>query len=245
MDQDSRDRFTNTVDDYRRFRPDYPQVAFDWLLKTLELDPGDAVIDIGCGTSISSRALAALGLKVVGVEPNAAMLAAAKAAGGGPRYVQTDAEQLDVPDDDYAAIVGAQSFHWIDMAKARPTFRRRLKRPGVSVAALWNLRTLDSPLMSAYDALLRKWSTEYATVGAENRVDAIEADVDGVTASFPHAQTLDREGLAGRIWSSSYIKNVVTDRKGFDADVDALFEAHSTQGHIELRYRTLIVAFAP
>ncbi|MEM7675232.1 MAG: class I SAM-dependent methyltransferase [Myxococcota bacterium] len=245
MTDDPRDRFTQTVDDYRRYRPDYPPEAFDWLMRTLHLAAGDAVIDVGCGTGISSRALATRGLKVVGVEPNAAMLAAARAAGGGPRYVQTDAEHLDVPADDYAAVIGAQSFHWIDLSKARQAFRRRVKRSGLSAAALWNLRTFGDPMMDAYDALLRLWSPEYAAVGAENRVEAIEADVEGVTASFTHGQTLDREGLRGRIWSSSYIKNVVVDRAGLNAAIDALFEANSVNDRVELQSRTLVVAFEP
>ena len=244
-----RDRFTYTVEDYRRYRPDYPEAMFDWLLAELGLVAGDAIIDIGCGTGITSRAWAARGLEVVGVDPNAAMLAAARAEGGGPTYVPTDAETLAVPERDYAAIVGGQSFHWIDLDRAGSRFRAVLgpaRRPGrLQVGAFWNLRTTDTLFMRAYDGLLRQWSPEYAEVGAESRALVVASHVGGVQASFAHHQALDRRGLLGRAWSSSYIRNVVEDREGFDRALVEAFETYEEGGFIRFAYRTLAVAYSP
>ncbi len=244
-----RDRFTHTVEDYRRYRPDYPSPMFDWLIAELALTAGDAIIDVGCGTGITARAWAARGMEVIGVDPNLAMLAAARAEGGGPTYVQTDAETLDVPDRDYAAIVGGQSFHWIDLDRASPRFRAvlsRARRPvGPRVAAFWNLRTADTPFMAAYDALLRRWSPEYAKVGAESRALVVADRVGGRQASFAHHQALDQRGLLGRAWSSSYVRNAIEDREGFDRALIQAFEAHEEQGLIRFTYRTLAVVYSP
>ncbi len=240
---DPRQRFSSTVEDYRRYRPDYPAALFDWIEEVAQLGPGATVIDVGCGTGISSRQLAARGWRVIGVDPNVAMLEAAREEGGGPTYVQTDAERLAVPVSHADAIVGGQSFHWIDLERARPRFEALLgpARDRARVIAFWNLRVEHDPLMAEYEALLRRWSPEYAEVGAEPRARSIAATTDGATASFAHAQSFDRAGFHGRAWSSSYVKNVVTDREAFDAELDALFDRFARDGRVRFVYETLAI----
>jgi SAM-dependent methyltransferase len=244
---DPRHRFSDTVEDYRRTRPGYPEPLFDWLAPTLDLAPGASVVDVGCGTGISSRALAARGYSVIGVDPNPAMLAAARADGGDITYVESDAERLAVPVARCDAIVGAQSFHWIDLdlhAPARRRFRQLLG-PGRRVAAFWNLRLPGDRFMDAYEGLLHTWSDEYRAVGAEHRLDRIRAQVDPVETQFPHHQHLDRAGFRGRVWSSSYVKNVVRDGEAFDAALDALFDRYARDGRVRFVYRTVAIAFEP
>jgi SAM-dependent methyltransferase len=84
---DPRERFTATVDRYARHRPDYPEALLDWLAGLVS---GRRAVDLGAGTGILTRQLAARGWDVVGVEPNAAMRERAAAAGG--TYVDGSAE---------------------------------------------------------------------------------------------------------------------------------------------------------
>lgn len=242
---DPRDRFSATVGDYERYRPDYPEALFDWLLEDCGLSPGDTVIDVGCGTGIATRQLAARGLTVVGADPNEAMLAAARRAGGdGITYVQTDAETLDVALDRCDAIVGGQCFHWIDLDRALPRFRRLL-RPGGRVVAFWNLRDGADALMAAYERLLLAHAPEYERVGAEPRARAVAERVDAREVAFAHAQRLDRDAFLGRVWSSSYVKHGIEDRAGFDAALAALFDSFAEDGHVRFVYRTIALSFAP
>lgn len=242
---DPRDRFSATVDDYDRYRPDYPEALYDWLLEDCALSPGDTVVDVGCGTGIATRQLAARGLGVVGVDPNEAMLAAARRAGGeGITYVQTDAETLDVGLERCDAIVGGQCFHWIDLDRALPRFRQLL-RPDGRVVAFWNLRDADDPLMAAYERLLIEQAPEYEAVGAEPRAAAVADRVDPRKVAFQHAQRLDREAFFGRVWSSSYVKHGITDREGFDAALGALFDGFAEDGHVRFVYRTIALSFLP
>jgi SAM-dependent methyltransferase len=60
-------------------------------LAALQALPGERVLDVGCGAGATSRALAALGANVTGVDVSAPLLEAAKAAGGGPHYLLADA----------------------------------------------------------------------------------------------------------------------------------------------------------
>ena len=73
---DNRDRFTGSASLYHESRPRFPQEALRILLRYLEEKPIDAV-DLGCGTGLSTAALAEISETVIGVDPNADMLAQA------------------------------------------------------------------------------------------------------------------------------------------------------------------------
>lgn len=247
---DPRARFSRTVDDYRRYRPDYPAALFGWIEQTAELSDGSVVVDIGCGTGITTRQLAERGWRVVGVDPNAEMLDAARedSEGASVEYVRSDAETLALPLDRCDAIVGGQAFHWFDLDRCLPRFRELLGDG--KVVAFWNLRDHADPLMAAYEALLQERCPEYVEVGAEPRANAVAARFDDAErAFFPHHQTLDRDAFFGRVWSSSYVRHGVGDdpaaRASFDDALGALFDAHAEEGAVRFTYRTMAVAFRP
>ncbi len=60
-------------------------------MAALEPQAGETVVDIGCGAGATSRALAAHGATVIGVDVSRPLIAAAQSAGGGPNYVEADA----------------------------------------------------------------------------------------------------------------------------------------------------------
>ena len=244
---DPRDRFASTVEEYRRHRPDYPEALFDWIEDEASLRPESTVVDVGAGTGISSRQLAARGWDVLGVEPNDAMRAAAEADGGGVRYLDTDAETLAGVEGPVQSIVGGQAFHWVDLDRALPRFRELLAESG-RVVAFWNLRDGDDPMMAAYEAILTTHCPEYASVGAEPRARQVAAHPglgDQREETFPHGQTLDRSGLEGRVWSSSYVRSSGVDRAVLGAALDELFAAHQDGGVVRFVYRTLALSFRP
>lgn len=236
---DPAERFTATVEDYRRHRPDYPEALVDWMLDDAGLTEGDVIVDVGCGTGISSRQLAGRGLRVIGVDPNPTMLAAARgqAGEGGEAitWVEGDGETLpidDVIDGPVAAIVGGQSFHWLDLDRALVRFRELL-RPNGRIIPFWNLRDASKPLMASYELLLVRYSSDYARVGAEPRAERLMLH-PGLeqrrTHAVPHHQRFDREGFFGRVWSSSYVRHGVSDRASFDAALGELFDRWSEEG---------------
>lgn len=236
---DPKERFSAAVGRYAAHRPSYPDALVDWLLETAGLGPGDPVADVGCGTGISTRLLAARGLDVVGVEPNDAMRAAAEAAGGA-HYLKGSAEDTGLTEGGAALVVAAQAFHWFDVPKALAEFRRIL-RPGGWCAAFWNDRTKDTEFLRGYEALLREFSSEYAQVRTKaDTLAAIKASPgvrDWRPASFPNAQSFDREGFLGRVYSSSYVLHGVARGDEFRARLEDLFARHAVGGRVEFRYR--------
>lgn len=231
---DPRRRFSATAAAYDAHRPDYPEPLVRWLLA-----PGGIadVVDLGAGTGLATRPFAARGLRTVGVEPNDAMRAEAEAAGGGPRYVRGDADRTGLPDACADLVVAAQAFHWFPLAATLAEIDRLL-RPGGHAAAFWNVRAEDDPFSAAYAACLKEWSAEVGKVPrAGPTLDALAAALpDAEPATFPHAQSFDRDGLRGRAWSASYVAHGVRDRAGFDAALDALFDAHAEHGRVRFRY---------
>ena len=242
---DPRDRFAGAASGYARFRPSYPDALVDWVVAEAGVLPGDRVADVGCGTGILTRLLAARGLDVGGVDPNEDMLAEARAAGSPAEYRRGEAAATGLADASAALVTVAQAFHWFDADRALAEFHRILT-PAGHVATIWNLRG-ENAFMSEYQELLRRFSTEYAVLErweeslvrlrAHPRVEA-PRDFEA-----PNAQLFDFEGLRGRAWSSSYVFRGVEDREGFDGALRALFDAHARGGVLEFPYRSVAMVF--
>src|SRR5215469_292665 len=74
--QDAKQRFSNRVADYVRYRPGYPPEIVPLLENWCGLRPDHSIADIGSGTGLLSRVFLDFGNRVYGVEPNAEMRAA-------------------------------------------------------------------------------------------------------------------------------------------------------------------------
>src|SRR5205823_2563402 len=144
---------------YARYRPSYPEVALDFIMNHCALRNGSLVIDMGCGTGISSRLFAQRGIRVIGVDPNADMRAraAAEPLPPGipvPTYCDGRAEATGLPSGQADVVLAAQAFHWFDPDKALREFHRLLK-PGGWTVLLWNERDETDPFTAAYGAAFR------------------------------------------------------------------------------------------
>jgi SAM-dependent methyltransferase len=122
--------FGDDADAYDRFRPSYPDALIDFLLAA---NPA-SVADVGCGTGLAARLLAARGMRVVGVEPDERMAAVARSHGVN---VVVSAFELWEPGEQFDLLTAAQSWHWVDQT-AGPAKAAALLRPGGRFAAFWN-----------------------------------------------------------------------------------------------------------
>lgn len=182
---------------------------------------------------------------MVGIDPNDDMLEQARKEGGA-RYARGEASATGLPDASVELVAAAQAYHWFDVPASLAEFRRVLA-PGGHCVAFWNLRG-DGAFMDAYDALLRAHAAEYgvllkplqtlASLKARNDV------VDVREAAFGNAQRLDRDGLFGRAYSSSYVVHGLSDAAGFDRGLDELFARHASGGSIDFPYRCVAMLWA-
>lgn len=239
-------RFSNRVQDYIRYRPDYPQAVMDCLRDEFGLRPPQVVADIGSGTGISAGLLLDNGHRVIAVEPNAEMLAAAEARYGSNEAFQSvaaPAEATTLPDASVDWIVAAQAFHWFDVEKCRVEFRRILKRGGF-VALLWNDRRDDTLFLKGYDALLKEYAIDYEAIDhrhaeSDGRIERLFAPHAPVRRVFPNHQDFDFDGLRGRVLSSSYMPTAEHPR--FNEMIQALrdlYDRHQTGDRVRFAYDT-------
>lgn len=90
-------------------------IAHTDLLDEIVVPAGRAIVDVGCGDGWLVRRLAARGATVVGVDPGAAALAAARAAPmvAAERYVGAAAEALPLPDAGCDVVIFFNSLHHV------------------------------------------------------------------------------------------------------------------------------------
>lgn len=241
------ERFSDRVRDYVRYRPSYPVEV----VQTLEQDAGIApertrVVDLGCGTGISSALFLNRGYSVVGVEPNAAMRAAAEARLGGSlrfRIVDGRAEEVPLPDACCELIVVAQAFHWFEPRATRSAMQRLLVDDGL-LALMWNdRRTESTAFLRDYESMLRQYGVDYGKVADRYWPEAEIMKFFGPAGCerriFFSSQDFDRAGLEGRALSSSYVPR--PGQPGHDEFIRALarvFAQHAQGGTVRFEYDT-------
>jgi SAM-dependent methyltransferase len=245
--RDPKARFTDRVDDYVRYRPGYPGDVIDLLVRECGLGPASVVADVGSGTGILSKLLLTTGARVVGVEPNAAMRAAAERdLGESPRFQSVDgsAEATGLEPASVDLVTAAQAFHWFDPVRTRAELARILHSPGFA-ALVWNDRA-STPFNDDYEVMLDRFAPDYASVrerdrSPEPKMRAFFAPAEVRRASFPNRQVFDEAGLRGRLMSSSYAPQPGHPMyEPILARLAELFAIHARGGQLELRYETVI-----
>lgn len=245
---DPKQRFTSRVQSYVAARPHYPLEVIAHLRDAIGLSPQWSIVDVGCGTGISSELFLQNGNVVIGVEPNAAMREAAQTSLShfpNFRAVDGSAEATTLPDHCADLIVAAQAFHWFGPAKTR-TEAQRILRAGGWALLMWNNRKLTgTPFLNAYEQFLIALKTDYLQVRHNNINDADLAAFFGSnewrTASFPNAQSLDWPGLRDRVISSSYTPPPGDPRhESMLRRLRELFDRHQQDGRVTIEYQTEI-----
>lgn len=247
MSKNSIERFSNRVADYVKYRPNYPKEIFDLFVSEMNLKNSSVVADIGSGTGISARMFLENGNLVFGVEPNALMRAAAEEfLADFPKFrsVEGTAEKTTLADKSVDFVVSAQAFHWFERVQTRKEFERVLKDKGF-IALIWNERQLDTTaFLRGYESLLIEFGTDYETVRHENITKETLQDffqTDFRQAVFQNKQTVDFEGLKGRMLSSSYIPSKEDLRfEEMLENLETLFAEQAENGKIDIFYTTKV-----
>ena len=185
--------FETVAAEYERHRPGYPEEALRWAAEQLGLDTGARVLDVGAGTGKLTRGLAALGFRVVAVEPGAPMLEQLRAAVPEAEALDGAAESLTLPDASIAAAFAGQAYHWFDRDRAVPELHRVI-RAGGGLTLLWNWWDERDPLQRELGAIVgyaghRPYADEalpgapwFREVGRTVVESAQESSPDGVTS---------------------------------------------------------------
>lgn len=244
---DPTQRFSNRAANYVKYRPGYPPDVLELFRAEMGLTPDSVVADIGSGTGISAKIFLENENTVYGVEPNETMRSAGEEfLARFPRFhsVNGTAENTGLPDDSVDIVIAAQAFHWFDQQRTRKEFVRIMKPEGYA-ALIWNERQLNTtPFLRDYEKFLLKFADDYTRVRHENVNEAALKSFfqkDFRKAVFSNSQVLDRDGLLGRVMSSSYMPTEADPRfSKMKNELGALVANHGENGNIELLYDTTI-----
>lgn len=240
-------RFSSRVENYAKYRPGYPSGVLEILRSNCGLTKKSVITDVGSGTGLLSEIFLKNGNAVFGIEPNELMRERAESLlKGFPNFtsVAATAENTTLPGRSIDFITAGQAFHWFDRPAAKQEFARILK-PAGWVALVWNARRIDSTaFLREYEALLLRYSPDYADVRHEN----VEGDIgeffaphNMVCASLENVQRLDFESLKGRLCSSSYAPEAGDPNfEGMLSDLQEIFNAHNENGVVNSEYDTRI-----
>jgi ubiquinone/menaquinone biosynthesis C-methylase UbiE len=191
--------FAKVADAYEAYRLGYTGLVWDHLAHSCGLVPGADVVDLGCGTGLSSLPLIERGANVIGIEPDVEMLARAEVAlGDRARFQRGRAEELPLPDASVDLVVAAQAAHWFEEPHAGDEILRVL-RPGGHVAFVWKYPTPETPYTYLVDEIATRLTGRSLLAGAIYGIGTVSQllrpGLEGysrVTFEQPIAYTVER-----------------------------------------------------
>ncbi len=168
-----------------------PAIFARWAPELVELagvQPGERVLDVACGTGVVTRLLAdrvgSTG-RVVGLDLNAGMLAAARAAAVNPtiEWLEGNVMSMSLPDATFDAVVCQQGFQFFpDKPLALREMRRVLVSGGRLALSVWRSVEQVPGFRVLQEALARRIVAEVA--------DATRAYVDDEGWATPQATNI-------------------------------------------------------
>lgn len=245
---DAKQRFSNRVADYVRYRPGYPSALLDLLRSECGLRPEHAIADVGSGTGLLAKLFLENGNRVYGIEPNAEMRAAGEESLSEYKNftsIDGSAEATTLGDASADFVTAGQAFHWFEPKAARREFFRILN-PGDWVVIIWNDRRMEETQFGCdYENLLVRFGNDYMRVKDAypdaGHVRNFFGERSFASRDLPNEQRFDWDGLCGRLRSSSYAPTEGhPNYSPMMAELRRLFDATSESGFVRMEYFTRI-----
>jgi SAM-dependent methyltransferase len=194
-------RFASTAEFYERYRPPYPPEFFRAVARGLALSRQHALIDLGTGPGVLARGFSPYAGRVVGVDPEPGMLAAARKAaaqaGADVTFLEGRAEDLPDTVGGFNVVTIGRALHWMDHNALGPLFARLVAPYGaIVVCTSSSVRDGRNPWLEEYNATRRNWSDAALLRDADKggRTHRELADVLG-PAGFGVVETINVETM--------------------------------------------------
>jgi SAM-dependent methyltransferase len=156
-------RFATTVPLYEEFRPPYPSEFFRTVAERLGLSKQHALIDLGTGPGLIALGFAPYVGRIVGVDPEPAMLAAARQAATRRAQdftlIEGRAEALPADIGSFDVVTIGRALHWMDRDAMAQLFERLVAPEGVIVVcSSGSAADGRNPWLDEYNEARRLWS---------------------------------------------------------------------------------------
>ena len=156
-------RFATTVPLYEQFRPPYPTEFFRAVAHELGLRKDHRLIDLGTGPGLIAPGFAPYVGCIVGVDPEPAMLAAARQAAARTSQdfalIETKAEALPMDVGRFDVVTIGRALHWMATEPTAALFDRLVALGGAIVVCSSNSAADGrNPWLGEYNDARRFWS---------------------------------------------------------------------------------------
>ena len=156
-------RFASTVALYEELRPPYPPEFFLSVAQRLKLSKQHALIDLGTGPGLLALGFAPYVGRILGIDPEPAMIAAAReaAARSGVDFalIEGRAETLPADIGSFDLVTIGRALHWMERGSTLALLERLVARDG-SIAICGSSSAADgrNPWLDDYNTARRAWS---------------------------------------------------------------------------------------
>jgi ubiquinone/menaquinone biosynthesis C-methylase UbiE len=233
-------RFEGTAAFYERYRLAFPDRLIRRVAGLAGLKPGDAVLDLGCGSGMLAIPFAQAGMAVTAMDPEPEMLAAtrraADAAGVSVALQQAGSYDLTPDMGPFRLVVIGRAFHWMDRA-ATLAMLERIVTPDGGVALFHDAHPpveenswfkLVCDISARHRRLNASGGAERG--GGHRRYEpfllaSAFTELDGLSVTIRQPVTLDE--IVGRAFSMSAS---VSDRDALAAELTAALRESSPDG---------------
>ena len=156
-------RFASTASTYEHLRPPYPGEFFRSVAQKLGLSERCALIDLGTGPGLLALGFAPYVGRIVGVDPETAMLAAARQAaaraGQALTLIEGKAETLASDVGTFDIVTIGRALHWMDRDATLARLDGLVARDGtILICASFSVTDGRNPWLDGYNEIRRRWS---------------------------------------------------------------------------------------
>lgn len=144
IDRSRRTTFEEAADLFNESRPEYPAALVEEVIRLSDLEPGDSILEVGCGAGNLTIGFARRGYPLLGVELGVKLAGYARLrcqAYSNVIIVQSAFEDYNLPPHSFDLAISADAFHWIQPEIGYPKLINALKETG-SIALVWQI-TVD------------------------------------------------------------------------------------------------------
>jgi hypothetical protein len=198
-------RFASTAYLYEHLRPPYPREFFRSVVQKLGLTKQSSLIDLGTGPGLLALGFGPYVGRVVGADPEPAMLDAARlAASRAGRHVtliEGKAETLPLDIGTFDIITIGRALHWMDREAVLARLEEMVADDGaIAICASFSATDGRNPWLDGYNEIRRRWSPtklwEEASRGTRTRRD-LSAFFRGSPLQLTELVTVETSHLVG------------------------------------------------
>ena len=238
------DGYRSTVPFYVKYRPRYPPELLDRVADVLALDGRGRLLDLGCGPGTVAIALAARFEEVVGLDPEPAMLEAARreAATSGVSVtlvLGTDGD-LGPHLGRFRVVTLGRSFHWMDEARTLTVLDPMVvAEGGVVLLRMFNPDVPENAWRARWTAVRRRYSAKARPLRAEGtggEASLRDSAFSAITRlSHRWSRRLPIDDLVGRALAMSSTSPAALGerRRVFEADLRRALAPDAVDGFVE------------